>query len=175
MPISVTGSNRSALRAKSLLAQRKPSRDAGFSLVELLAVLAILSLMMGAVVMTLPKPASEADRITESVEAQLSRFLDDGAVYGEMRALGVDADAVALFRHDGLQWQEAGRLDWPDGARIVLRRGEDDIDLPELAEPSLLFEPYGAVPDFDLRVQAGTAEYRFSADSKGRIIRTVDP
>lgn len=160
MPISATGN--------------KPESESGFSLVELLAVLAILSLMVGAVVLNLPEPRSETDRMTEELTAQLSRFLDDGAVAGEMRALGPSEDGLALFRHDGVGWSQVADFTWPDSARIRLVQADDVIELPEESLPTLLFEPYGAVPDFTLTFDAREAEYNLQADARGRIVRTVE-
>lgn len=150
------------------------NRDAGFSLVELLAVLAILSLMVGAVVFNLPKPRSETDRVSASMAAQVSRFLNDGAVAGEMRALGLDTDALVLFRHDGLVWSRAADLPWPNDARVTLDRNGERIEVAETPVPTLLFEPYGAVPDFTLTFAARDAQYVLSADGRGQIERTVE-
>lgn len=152
----------------------KTYRDDGFSLVELLAVLAILSLMVGAVVLNLPQPRSQTDRTTEAMAAQLTRFLGDGAVAGEMRALGLDADTLSLFRHDGTQWVRSADLSWPDDARLSLERDGQRLDIPETSEPILLFEPYGAVPDFTFTLSARDARYELSADARGQIVRTVD-
>lgn len=160
MPISVTGSN--------------PRSDTGFSLVELLAVLAILSLMVGAVVLNLPQPRSETDRASEAMAAQMSRFLDDGAVAGEMRAIGASTDGLVLYRHDGTSWSRSADLAWPDDARPRLRLGEDIVKLSDDAAPQLLFEPYGAVPDFSLALRARDGLYELSANDRGRIVRTVE-
>lgn len=149
-------------------------RDDGFSLVELLAVLAILSLMVGAVVLNLPQLRSETDRMTEAMAGQLTRFLSDGAVAGEMRALGLDAEALSLFRHDGTQWVRTADLSWPDEAQLRLDRDGQRMDLPDTSAPILLFEPYGAVPDFALTLSARKVHYTLSADDCGQIIRTVD-
>ncbi|MGB3454969.1 MAG: prepilin-type N-terminal cleavage/methylation domain-containing protein [Litorimonas sp.] len=164
MPISATGSRHAA-----------PRRDDGFSLVELLAVLAILSLMVGAVVLNLPAPRSAADRQSEALAAQLSRFVDDGAVAGEMRALELDPEGLSLLRHDGLAWQDMAETPWPDAVRIRLERDGDPVDLSEAEQSRLLFEPYGAVPDFALVLAGRDADYVLSADERGRIRREVRP
>jgi prepilin-type N-terminal cleavage/methylation domain-containing protein len=158
MPILATGS--------------RPARsDAGFSLVELLAVMAVLSLMVGAVVLSWPAARSPADLDSEAMAAQLSRFVDDGSALGEMRALGVSEDGVVAFRHDGLAWQEAAVLPWPETVRIRFERAGTRADLPEAATPDLLFEPFGAVPDFTLVLGGRGVEYRIGSDDWGRIVR----
>lgn len=164
MPILATGNR--------LISDR--NGEGGFSLVELLAVLAILSLMVGAVVMNLPQPRSETDRASEAMAMQLDRFLDDGAIAGEVRALGPYAGGLALFRHDGLSWVQTDDLPWPNAAQLRLERGGERVDIPELAAPDLLFEPYGSVPDFTLILQDRQASYELQSDPRGRIIRIVD-
>ncbi|MEL6686550.1 MAG: prepilin-type N-terminal cleavage/methylation domain-containing protein [Pseudomonadota bacterium] len=160
MPILATGN-------------KTPSSDAGFSLTELLAVLAILSLMVGAVVLNLPAPRSDADRQSELMAAQMTQFLEQGSLRGEMRALGLDETGFTLFRHDGLKWVVADERDWPEDSRIVLEENGDRIDLPERRLPRFLFESYGAVPEMTLILQAPDGEYSLTPDAQGRMIRTV--
>lgn len=160
MPILATGNKAS-------------SADAGFSLTELLAVLAILSLMVGAVVLNLPAPRSDADRQSEQMAAKLDQFLEQGGLRGEVRALGLDETGLSLFRHDGLQWVVADQVEWPEDSRIVLEEAGDRIDLPERRLPRFFFEPYGAVPEMTLIFQARDGEYRLSPNAQGRMTRTV--
>lgn len=162
-----------AEKARMPTSRIRNKREAGFSLVELLAVLAILSLMVGAVVFNLPKPRSETDRLSASMTAQVSRFLDDGAVAGDMRALGFDVDGMALFAHDGHVWSRRADIAWPDAARITLTQGGQRVELADRAVPTLLFEPYGAVPVFTLSLSARDATYQLSIDDRGRLTRTV--
>ena len=166
MPILATGNRRSRFDGSAA--------EAGFSLTELLAVLAILSLMVGAVVLNLPAPRSDADLASEAMAARLTQFVQEGSQQGDVRALGLDADGVSLFQHDGRQWIVAGEMDWPEDARIQLEEDGERADLPERRLPRFLFEPYGAVPDMTLVLQATDAEYRLRPDPQGRIIRTVE-
>lgn len=148
--------------------------EAGFSLTELLAVLAILSLMVGAVVLNLPAPRSDVDRESEAMAARLTQFVQEGSQQGDVRALGLNAQGLTLFQHNGLQWTVAEEMDWPDDARIQLEEDGERADLPERRLPRFLFEPYGAVPNMTLIFQASDGEYRLSPDPQGRIIRTVE-
>lgn len=166
MPILATGNNSPS--------QNGASAEAGFSLTELLAVLAILSLMVGAVVLNLPAQRSDVDRESEAMAVRLTQFVQDGSQQGSVRAIGVDADGMTLFQHNGLEWVVSEEMDWPDDARIQLEEDGERADLPERRLPRFLFEPYGAVPDMTLVLQASEAEYRLSPDPQGRIIRTVE-
>ncbi|MEM9600708.1 MAG: hypothetical protein AAF926_06770, partial [Pseudomonadota bacterium] len=123
---------------------------------------------------SVPEPRSETDRVSEAMEMQIDRFLTDGALSGEMRALGPHAGGLVLFRHDGLSWSETAELAWPNDARIVLKRVGERADLPEEPSPLLLFEPYGAAPDFTITLQARDAAYVLGADAQGRIVRSVE-
>ncbi|MEM7728388.1 MAG: prepilin-type N-terminal cleavage/methylation domain-containing protein [Pseudomonadota bacterium] len=146
----------------------------GFSLVELLAVLAILSLMVGAVVLNLPESRRATDRDSEAMAAQMSRFVDAGALAGDVRAIGFGESGVALFRHDGHAWRREAERPWPGEARIRVERDGARADLPPAARPELLFEPFGAVPDFALVMRAADADYVVTTDDEGRIVRVVE-
>lgn len=147
MPMLATGNN-------SPLNPRWPaqSREAGFSLVELLAVMAIISLMVGAVIINLPRGADPFDQQINRMHARSQQFLDNGAQRGEIRAIGVDDDALVLFHHDGFEWQMAERMPWPEDGRVSLIANDRRKDLPETASPDFLFEPFGAVSPMEIRI-----------------------
>lgn len=151
---------------RTLLAARS-LRDAGFSLVELLAVLAIMSLMVGAVVLNLPGRTDPLEResqlIVDGVQAELSR----AALEGEMRAVRLDREALHL-----LSGEEAVRVfAWPDSARISAREGETRLDLSADTPPLYWIEPYGAVPDVRVRLSGRQADYTLRFDARGRFVR----
>ena len=164
MPILATGNKYS-----------RPSREAGFSLVELLAVLAILSLMVGAVVMNLPESDQAFDVEAQSLHAKVGAFLDDGAQAGEIRALGVATEGLALYRHDGLEWREVSRHAWPEEARISLIIEDSRESLPEEASPDYLFEPYGVVSDLNVQMDGRESSYNLiSQVDTGELILQAD-
>ncbi len=151
-----------------------PSREDGFSLVELLAVLAIMSLMVGAVIAGRPDGPTRTDRETARMTAQLQRFFDDAALAGEIRALGASTDGLMLYTHDGVQWVERAELPWPEDARVELRADEVRIQLTDDAVPAYRFEPYGNVPELVLSMRGPDATYVLSPDDRGRFTREVE-
>ena len=150
------------------------SNDSGFSLVELLAVLAIMSLMVGAVLAGRPDGPTRTDRDTARMAAQLQRFFDDAALAGEIRALGASTDGLSLYAHDGVQWVERAALPWPEDARVELRDGDVRVKLTEDATPAYRFEPYGDVPELVVSMRGPDATYVLSPDARGRFTREVE-
>jgi hypothetical protein len=138
-----------------------------------LAVLAILSLMVGAVILNWPASRSDMDQQTDRLTIQLDRFIADGAVSGEIRALGLTREAVRLLRYDGAGWDQMTEQTWPQAGRVQLHLNGQLTDLPETAPLRLLFEPYGAVPDFRLTFRGDDGDYDLTTNEKGRIVRTV--
>ena len=149
------------------------SRDgeAGFSLVELLAVLAIMSLMVGAVVMSLPDARTTTDVRTETLAVQLQEHLDAAALAGEMRVIGVDVDGLSLFRDRGAIITQDARWDWPENARISVLDGEERVKLADEPAPDYWIEPYGDVPDLAITLRGPDATYRIGFDDRGRVSR----
>ena len=170
MPTLATGS----FKTTGASGPQAHGREAGFSLVELLAVLAIMSLMVAAVVVGRPRGPTPLDRDTQRMAAQLQRFLGDAALAGETRALGASTQGLSLYTHDGRQWIDTARLDWPSDARVELVEDERVVKLSDEPAPLYRFEPYGAVPDMTLRLRGREATFLLSTDARGRIVREVE-
>lgn len=162
MPISATGNKRPDGR-------RRPSHEAGFSLVELLAVLAIISLMAGAVVLGWPSSEKPFDRDTRSVQQHMLSFIDQGITQGTVRAFGPTINGLTLFEHDGLRWVESDRLDWPDDTRIQLWVGERRQTLAEEAEPLFLVEPMGVSDPFRITISGRDNDYWLRMGDNGAL------
>lgn len=166
MPISATGNR---------LQRIETGREAGFSLVELLTVLAILSLMVGAVVLNLPEGTRDFDVQSEAIHVQAQAFLDEGARQGEIRALGLDQNGLVLFRHDGLDWQAEQRLVWPEAARITHVTGDKRERPPDEAAPDFLFEPFGLASDMQIHLDGSEISYALVATDEGRLELRAQP
>lgn len=155
------------MRISSAAHKSRPSREAGFSLVELLAVLAIMSLMVGAVVLSLPSAASPMERDTarliEGVQAELGR----AALDGEMRAVELTREHLRLLDEQG----DPRDFAWPEAARVSARSGDTVLDLAADEPPTFWIEPYGAVPDVSVQLSAPGSLVTLEFDERGRFTR----
>ena len=159
------------MRTLSAAPDPAPSREAGFSLVELLAVLAIMSLMVGAVVVSLPAPDGPLERGSRLMVERLQAELDRAALAGEMRALRLDDDALTLIGDTGAGLEPLETFDWPDAARVTAEADGTRIDLRADTPPLFWIEPYGAVPDLDVSLRGPREGFVLSFDDRGRVIR----
>ncbi|MEL7232269.1 MAG: prepilin-type N-terminal cleavage/methylation domain-containing protein [Pseudomonadota bacterium] len=147
------------------------SSDAGFSLVELLAVLTIMSLMVGAVVMSIPAGPSAEDRDTQMMVDVVQARLDEAALAGEMRALRLTDTNLDMLRGEGADLVLMAELPWPDRARVIAIQGETALDLSAETPPLIWVEPYGAVPDLEITLRGTSDTFRLSFDDQGRLTR----
>lgn len=145
--------------------------EAGFSLVELLAVLAIMSLMVGAVVLSLPAGPGPVERGSAQLVQGLQARLDTAARDGDMRALSLNPEGLQVWRDEGGQLVEDATLAWPDGARVSARLGDVPVEL-SADVPSLVWvEPFGAVPPLSVDLRGADGTVRIAFDARGRVAR----
>ena len=149
-----------------------PHKDAGFSLVEVLAVIAIISLMAGAIVISLPRGASPMDLRTAQLQDLLQARLDAAAMAGEMRALRINEDGLELLRDDGVEMVSEAEFSWPEDARVRVRVDDEDVELTEDTDALLWVEPYGEVPDMALEFSGVRQSYTLTFDERGRVARS---
>ena len=116
---------------------RKP-RPAGFTLVELLVVLVILSLTATLVVVAMPDPGGSVQMEAERFAARAKAVRDSAIVESRPALLRVDGGGYAVARRAGGEWQDSARHDWEDGTRVDVGgadRGQTRFDSTGLAEP----------------------------------------
>jgi general secretion pathway protein H len=132
-----------------MAARARPSpNDQGFTLVELMVVLALLGLAAAAVVLTLP--ASNGGAVTEATRfaARVAALRDRSVIEGRTHGLWVTASGYGFERRgaggDGPAWQPLndGRLsrdDWRRGTAVSVdgaaqgRLAFDRVGLPDRA------------------------------------------
>lgn len=111
-------------------------RRAGFTLVELLMVVAIIGLAAGAVVLSVPDPRPSVAEDAERFAARLSRAREESILSNRPVAVQVGPTGYGFAAFDGIRWSDLdegpfGPEDWTEGTT------------PEPAVARLVFDPTG--------------------------------
>ncbi|HLM52750.1 MAG TPA: GspH/FimT family pseudopilin [Pseudoxanthomonas sp.] len=143
--------------------------EGGFTLVELLAVLAVIGMAGAAVALTLPGDEAMLVREAERFGARLVRAQEE-AILGT-RAIEVTAtgDGYGFARQQFGRWEPLterpfGNVLWEEGTRAQLPRGR--------AQATFRFDPVGLASAQSLVLARDDATMRVSVDSAGKV--TVD-
>ena len=167
------------------------NNQAGLTLVELLVVLAVMAVLTGVVVLSLPPAPGPSQRIAQEVAALTKRLGDRAIMEGRPMGLYVTGEGwqPALFADGAWQMLPARPLDEDDSLRLDLAL-EDQVVLPEEEEaaaiilarrtsseeeapppppPDIVFDPVGEVTPFRLTVTGPKANWRVITDPFGKV------
>lgn len=163
MPIWATG--RSEMSARS---HATPIQQCGFSLLELLVVLAIAALMTSLAVAWLDSGRSSVDQTLDRLAAATLAQADLARHAGQLRGIRWNGQRPEFVRRQGDQWQvEAVALgDWPKGLRP---------DWPASQTPVLLFTPDGWARPGTVRWRWAEGGRRWDWDRSGQLRVSVMP
>jgi general secretion pathway protein H len=125
----------------------------GFSLIELLVVLAIAGLMTGLAVASLGSAQAVAEQALQRLATEARGQAALARHAGQLRGLRWNGQRPEFVRRDGNHWQvEAVALgEWPKGLRP---------DWPASPQPQILFTPHGWA-------QPGNVHWRWAEGSQG--------
>ena len=152
-------------------------KDAGFTLVEILCVLALLGLTAGLVVLNLPKPAPPFRTEVQSVTTLLNLAARQSIIDGKSRGIDMTAGRLDIFAYDG-EWVSDRQQDFTDiyGVELTVEGAEIDLaarekkkeksDLP----PLIYFDATGNVTPFILSLEGREESFILSPDPRGRIV-----
>jgi len=144
---------------------RERYKDAGFSLLEILAALVIIALMTAAVVLSLTPPERGQNEFRDQLLLRLNQTAKDAVYTGRVNALSVSEEGLQIMGYQEGAW--AVIEDFPDLARTRLRLEieNENIELPKTTSPLILFEPTGEITDFALSLRSADIDFSlFRAD-----------
>ena len=152
-------------------------KQAGFTLVEVLCVLALLGLTAGLVVLNLPKPAPPFRTEVQSVTTLLNLAARQSVIDGKSRGIDMTSGQLNILLYNG-EWVPDREQDFTDIRDIQLVVEGQDIDLPnrekkkEKADlpPLIYFDATGNVTPFTLSLSGREESFTLAPDPRGRIV-----
>lgn len=142
-------------------------RARGFTLVELMAVLAVIGLAGAAVVLTLPGDGAAFAREADTFGARLVRAQEEAILGTRAIEVTVTADGYGFTRRRLGTWQPLqerpfGNVLWQDGTRPLLPRDREQV--------GFRFEPTGDAEPQSLTLQRDGRALRIAVDAAGKVL-----
>lgn len=149
-------------------------KEAGFTLIEILSVLVVISLISALVILSIPTPKTSLDKQAELMVGTFNKMAQESIITGRVSAVGLDRDGYALFEFADDEWQEIISDDWDDNYRLKYKRAGADLDLPKEMQPSILFQPTGLSTPFELSLSDKDMAYTLLGEGNGRVVLRKD-
>ena len=145
------------------------TKEAGFTLVEILSVLVVIGLMSSVVILSVEPPKSALEKQADRLTSQLNALSRDGLISGSVNAAGFSEEGYALYSFENSEWTERISGEWQDSYRLALTRGSVKLDMPKKADPLIMFQPTGLSTPFELTLSDRETKYALKATGDGRV------
>lgn len=157
-------------------------KEAGFTLVEMLCVLALLGLTAGLVVLNLPKPAAPFQQEVRGATTILNLAARASIIDGKSRGVDFTTGDMEVFHYDG-EWISEVQHEFLNLHGLNLRIEQQEIDLSartKLKEksdlpPLIYFDATGNVTPFTLSLKGRDDSFLLEPDPRGRIVMVAEP
>lgn len=147
-----------------------PKGRAGFTLVELLLVLTVLSLAAAAVVLAMPDERPSLAREAERLAARLALARDAAIIDGRAFAVQVDEDGYSFAERREGAWRSLSR---PPFESIVWE--EDTVAaVPEADAVRIVFDPTGLAEPMAVTLERDGERRTVTLDAAGEVRVAAD-
>lgn len=153
---------------------RTRTKELGFSLIEMMAVLVIISLMTGVVLLSAPREEPPARTQGKKMLREFAQVSENSIVTGQPQAFGLYEDAYVFYAFLDGEWQAKSETQWPAGLDISFFKEDIELDIPEEPLPLVIFEPIGLSTPFSLWLEDGNSTMIFSSTGDGRVALESD-
>lgn len=159
-------------------------KEAGFTLIEILCVLALLSLTAGLVVLNLPKPAPPFEDEVQSMTTLLNLAARESVIDGKSRGVDLTTAGVEIYSYDG-EWTAEYDQVFSHVSGLTLTVEQQEIDLADRTKdkakedaelpPLIYFDATGNVTPFTLSLFGREESFTLAPDKRGRIVMEAQP
>lgn len=123
----------------SVIGNKRPRHDAGFSLVEAMAALMIIALVVAGVLLAAPGADSAAKGEAQRLAARVLAASEESILVNRPLALVVTSEGYSFERLEANGWVAAGHAApfgfyaWPDDLNVVVAQRSGEADDPRVA------------------------------------------
>ena len=159
-------------------------KEAGFTLVEILCVLALLGLTAGLVVLNLPKPAPPFEAEVTGVTTILNLAARESVIDGKSRGVDFTTSGIEILRYEG-EWIPEADHAFSNISGLGLTVEQQEIDLVDRTRskakenedlpPLVYFDATGNVTPFTLSFDGRDESLTLAPNARGRIILEINP
>ena len=148
---------------------RPDARPSGFTLVELMVVLAVLALTATVVILTIPGSNARVTEEADRLAVRIASLRDLAIVEGRPMALVISPSGYAFERREAAGWADLpgrgfDRHDWPRGVRLT--------EPADGAPLRIAFDPVGLTSArTELAIGDGDVTARLSVSTTGEVVR----
>lgn len=156
--------------AVSLPRNAPTDKTAGFTLIEMLSVLVIISLMTGIVVLSMPREKPVIEQHSNMMARQFAVAAQTSMISGQSQGFGLSQDAYYFYRFEEGSWEILSETQWPEDINIKLAREDVNLDIPKKAVPVVVFEPMGLSTVFSLSLEDSNQTITFYSEGDGKVL-----